>query len=156
MHMHMHVQHVHVVDLSGVSPARRRMSPMGRRPLVNCSAPVVSAVYLLSLGARAGAGSAFSFLDNFKKPPPRVNGGWLARRFASSHLRVRPPGFHLRVRPGSACAHVSHLPQYVVTLARRLRTSHTVTHCRLVTAKASKVTFFSPRPPICAQTTVSA
>ncbi len=57
------------------------------------------------------------------------------------------PAFFLGAA-GSACAHVSHLSQYVVVLARvRLRTSHTVTHCRLVTAKVSKGTFFSPRPP---------
>ena len=35
----------------------------------------------------------------------------------------------------------------------RLRTSDTVTHCTLVTARVLKVTFVSPRPPICAQTT---
>ena len=35
----------------------------------------------------------------------------------------------------------------------RLRTNHTVTHCRLVTARVPKGTFFSPRPPISAQTT---
>ena len=33
----------------------------------------------------------------------------------------QPPGSHLRVRPGSACAHVSHLPQYVVTSAPTVR-----------------------------------
>ena len=35
----------------------------------------------------------------------------------------------------------------------RLRTSHTVTHCRLVTAKVPKGTVCPPRPPISAQTT---
>ena len=85
-----------------------------------------------------------------KKAPP-VNGGWLARRFASSHLRVRPPGSHLRVRPGSACAHVSHLSQYVVVLARKASYEshcHSLQTCDRQSIKTQKSLFSLPDLPL--------